>query len=476
MTITCIRNAAWVAAWDDSTKRHRYLTDVDVAFDGETISHIGARYQGPVDLDIDGRDRFVMPGLINVHSHPSTEPLKKGFREEFGNRQMYMSPLYDRAFMFQTDDHGHRTGLRYALYELLKSGVTSVVDLSSPYQGWVDTMAESGIRCWVVPSYASSHWSTTDGHSVDYVWDEQKGHQLLEEAVSLAAEASAHPSGRVGAMLGPAQIDTCTEDLLLASLEAARANGWLIHTHASQSLVEFQEMTKRHGMTPIQWADKIGLLGPDCILAHAMFTDEHSWTRWPGTTDRALLAESGTGVAHCPGVFARNGQQLEDLGGYIRAGVRLGIGTDSFPHNMLEELRVAAIQARIASRDVGSVTTSEVFHAATVGGADLVGRSDLGRLMVGAKADVVTVDLSHPAMMPVRDPLRSMIYTAAERAVHDVFVDGHRVVAAGDVTSINIEEVTEELQRVRDTAEAASSKHHYAGKTAAEVAPLSLSL
>jgi cytosine/adenosine deaminase-related metal-dependent hydrolase len=207
-----------------------------------------------------------------------------------------------------------------------------------------------------------------------------------------------------------------------------------------------------------------------------MFTDEHSWTRWPGEQDRSILAETGTGVAHCPGVFARNGQQLEHLGRYVRSGIRIGIGTDSFPHNMLEELRIAAVQARIASGDVGSVTTGEVFHAATVGGADLLGRNDLGRLAVGARADVVTVDLTHPAMMPIRDPLRSLIYTAADRAVHDVFVDGQHVVSAGQVTTIDIGEVTEELQRVRDAAEATSSQFHFAGRSAAEVAPLSLDI
>lgn len=470
---TCIRNAAWAAVWDPDAQTHRYVNDVDIVF-GDAITHVGPGYDGAVDREIDGRKRFVLPGLINVHSHPSSEPLKKGFREEFGNPQMHMSPLYDRAFMLQTDDEGHRAGLQYALTELLKSGVTSLVDLSTPYEGWADTMAASGIRAWLVPSFASSHWSTTDGHSVGYVWDEERGHRLLDEAIAFAVEATAHRSGRISAMLGPAQIDTCTEDLLLSTLEACRAHGWILHTHAAQSLVEFYEMTNRYGTTPVQWAAQIGLLGPDCILAHAMFTDEHSWTHWPGARDIELLAESGAGVAHCPGVFARNGQVLEHFGRYIRSGVRIGIGTDSFPHNMLEEMRQAAILARVAARDVASVTTAEVFHAATVGGADLVRRPDLGRLEVGATADVVLVDLAHPAMLPLRDPLRSLIYTAADRAVADVFIGGDHVVIDGDVAAIDLDEVTGILQQARDRAEAQAPMHHFAGATAQDVAPLSL--
>jgi len=474
MSVTRIRKARWVIAWNEAESRHEYRNDVDVVFDNDTIVAVDNLYAGEVDVEIDGRDRFVMPGLINVHCHPSSEPLKKGFREEFGNPQMHMSPLYDRAFMLQTDAEGSCIGLQFALAELLKSGVTSVVDLSFAYSGWVDTMGASGIRAWIVPSFASSHWSTRNGHSVDYVWDEERGHQLLHEAIDVATEAERHVSGRISAMLGPAQIDTCTEDLLMTTLAAAGDHGWKVHTHAAQSLVEFYEMTRRHGMTPVQWANDIGLLGPDCILAHAMFIDEHSFTHWPGDRDRGLLADTGTGVAHCPGVFARNGQALEDLGGYVRRGVRLGIGTDSFPHNMLEEMRLAAILARVVTSDVTSVSTAEVFHAATVGGADLVGRSDLGRLSVGATADLVLVDVSHPSMMPVRDPLRSLIYTAAERAIRDVFVDGRHVVVDGEVSTIDVASVSERLQLARDRAEANASSHHYAGLTAAEVAPLSL--
>lgn len=476
MTTICIRRASWLVAWNHVAENHEYVRDHDVVFTDGEIVFVGLEYSGDCDVEVDGRDRLVMPGLINVHAHPASEPLKKGFREEFGNPQMHMSPLYDRAFMLQTDDAGQCIALQYALVELLKSGVTTVVDLSTPYDGWTETLARSGIRAWVVPSFASAHWSTADGHSVEYVWDDARGHRKLGEAVALGEQAEAHPSGRLSTMLSPAQIDTCTEALFRETQAAAADRNWRLHTHAAQSLVEFNEMTRRHGMTPIQWADKIGLLEQNVILGHAMFTDQHSFTHWPGDRDLGLLAESGVGVAHCPTVFARNGQMLEDVGSYLRAGVRLGIGTDSFPHNMLEEMRTSALLARVATGDVGTVSTSEVFHAATVGGADLVGRGDLGRLSVGSRADVVLVDLTHPSMMPIRDPLRSLIYTAADRAICDVFVDGDHVLVDGTVSTIDIGSVTEQLQVIRDQAELDAPKHHFAGRTAREVAPLTLPL
>ncbi len=87
-TTTCIRNAAWVAAWDAAAERHVYRRDVDVVFSGDTIDFVGRDYGGDVDEVIDGRDLFVMPGLVDIPSHPATEPAQTGVREEHGVREM----------------------------------------------------------------------------------------------------------------------------------------------------------------------------------------------------------------------------------------------------------------------------------------------------------------------------------------------------------------------------------------------------
>ncbi|MDP6256339.1 MAG: N-ethylammeline chlorohydrolase, partial [Alphaproteobacteria bacterium] len=78
---TVIRNASWVVAWNEATDGHYYLRDVDVAFSGNEISHVGAGYDGPADTEISGRDLMVMPGLVNIHSHPTSEPLRKGITD-----------------------------------------------------------------------------------------------------------------------------------------------------------------------------------------------------------------------------------------------------------------------------------------------------------------------------------------------------------------------------------------------------------
>ena len=152
--------------------------------------------------------------------------------------------------------------------------------------------------------------------------------------------------------MSPAQIDTCTTDLLRDSFAAAEARGLPLTVHCAQSVNEFLVMVDRHGCSPVQFAHGLGILSPRTVLGHAMFIDEHSWVRWHTRTDLGLLADTGTHVAHCPSPFARYGHTLEDFGRYRRAGVNLGIGTDVAPHNVIEEMRLAAILARVAARDI----------------------------------------------------------------------------------------------------------------------------
>ncbi|MGH7263484.1 MAG: amidohydrolase family protein [Candidatus Rokuibacteriota bacterium] len=473
---TCIGNAAWVAAWDASARRHVYRRDVDVVFRGDAITFLGPSYDGPVDERIDGRGFFVMPGLVDLHSHPTTEPGYKGIREEHGVPAMYMTGLYERAAAFWLDDDGRRAAAEVAYSELLASGVTSVADLSVGFDGWIDLLARSGLRAFVAPGYASARWHLENRHEVKFRWDERAGRAAFDAALALMAAAEKHPSGRLSGVVYPMQIDTCSEELLRDSVAVARETRRPLTIHAAQSVMEFHLMVQRHGMSPIQWAADIGVLTPQTFVGHGIFIDEHSWLHWWSRRDLQLLAETGASVAHCPTPFARYGQVLEDLGRYLRAGVNVGIGTDVSPHNLLEEMRWAAVLARIAAGDVTSVSTADVFHAATIGGARALGREDLGRLAPGAKADLVLVDLSDVGMRPARDPLRSLVYTAAERAVRHVYVDGIRVVDDRKVLTLDRGAAVERLEAAqRRMLDAVPSRDH-AGRTADQIAPLSLPL
>ena len=483
MTTTLIRKADWAILWDEAAQRHAYHKNADVAFEDSRIVHVGPDYAGPADTTIEGAGRMVMPGLVDVHSHLLSENMGRGVIEEIANPSLYMSAVADPKPVFLK---GHsmqagpesaaimRAATRMAVHELLTSGVTTIADLALPYEGWLDTLAETGIRAVAAPMYRSAAWVAPTGYTVEYDWDEAKARRDFADAVEAMDAAVRHPSGRLSAMVSPAQVDTCSEELLRDSLALAEERGWPLTLHTSQSVWEIHEMTRRHGKTPIQWLADIGLLTPRMILGHAIFLDHNSWIAWHSDRDLGLIVESGASVVHCPVAVSRYGQLLESFGRYRRAGINMAIGTDTQPHNMLEEMRLAATLSRIAGRHAEDTNLGEVFHAATVGGATALGRDDIGRLAPGAKADLVLVDLTNPAMRPARDPLRSLVYSAADRAVEAVYVDGREVARGGVVPSIDLEAATRKVEAAQAEGLATAATRDRLGRDADTLSPLSL--
>jgi cytosine/adenosine deaminase-related metal-dependent hydrolase len=216
------------------------------------------------------------------------------------------------------------------------------------------------------------------------------------------------------------------------------------------------------------------ILNHDTMLGHAIFIDARSWLHWHTHDALNILAETGTNIAHCPSPFARYGQTLEDFGRYRRKVVNIGMGTDVAPHNLIEEMRLAATLARVAGESITATSLTDIFHAATAGGAQALGRTDIGRLEPGAKADLVLVDLKNPWMMPARDPLRSLVYTAADRATHRVFIDGHLVVDQGKVLTLDRAAALEALSEAQARMIAAVPQYDWAQRQATDLTPLSL--
>ena len=475
MNTTLIKDAAWAVAWDGASKKHVYRRNVDVAFSGDTLTYLNVDFPSEADTVVDGSDLMVIPGLVDIHSHPQLEPSYRGLREEHGVPNMYMTGLFERSGAFgPTDDAAREAAFEVAACELLLSGVTSVCDIGDIWPGWIDLFARSGLRGFLAPGFASARWKLENDHVLGFEWNEERGRQGFEAALGLIDQLPKHPSGRLSGVLAPMQIENCSTALLKDSFAAARDRDLPFTVHISQSVNEVQEMVRRHGKTSIQWAAEIGILAPGTILGHAIFPDTHSWIRWWTKTDIGLLGDSGCAVAHCPTPFARYGHIMESFGDYVRAGVTMGLGTDTTPHNMFEEIRKAMTFARIASRDIKNVSTAMMFHAATVGGADALMRDDLGRLAVGMKADLVLVDLANPWMMPARDPLRSLIFHAADRAVKDVYIAGQKVVGDGKVLTIDRTDAAQRLTEAQARMMAEAPNCDYLHRTAEEISPLSL--
>ena len=215
----------------------------------------------------------------------------------------------------------------------------------------------------------------------------------------------------------------------------------------------------------------MGLLSERSIIGHGIFLDDHPSTRWHTDTDVKRLAETGTTVAHCPTVFARRGITLKDFGRYRRAGVNMGVGTDTYPHNMLDEMRLVAYLARTQAGNPRTLNSTDLFEAATIGGARALGRDDIGRLAAGCRADIVVVDLTHPMMRPSHDPVRSLIYAAGDRAVRSVFVDGQKVVEDGRVLTIDYPAAAAALHEAQKRVKANVPNLDWDHRTAEQISP-----
>ena len=472
---TLIRNIDWTVAWDSERGeggRHTYRRGIDVAFCGNQVIHVGPGFDGTADTEIDGRDLMVMPGMVDIHSHPSSEPGNKGLLEELGSPRLGQSGLYEFMPVFRIPPEAALHASRFAVHEMLKSGVTTFADLSGARDGWADEMAETGIRAVLCPMFRSAVWGTKDGHSVFYDWDEAAGERGLRNALDVVDAAARHSSGRISGMLGPSQLDTCTKELLADARTAAKERGIRLQVHAAQSVVEFGEITRRHGMTPIEFLDDNGLLEENTIIGHCIFLNDHPWIHWPQADDFNRLSASGAHVAHCPTVFWRRGISLNWIGRYLEAGINIGLGTDTFPHNFIDEMRAGMMAARLLRGDFTAASTAQMFDIATVGGAKALGREDIGRLAVGAKADLVLVDVRHPYMQPLREPLRSLIYSASDRPVRDVYVDGEQVVRGGEVLTIDVADAAAQLNAAQSKNIAGARQRDWANRTVDEMSPM----
>ena len=237
MTITCIRNARWVVAWDATARQHYFRNDIDVAFDGNRHCPCRSGLCRP-GRPPDRRQRTfcVMPGMVNVHTHLQSESIGRGLIEELGNPALYMTGILDEKSVFVTSGlteqaggapaqlKANRASTQNAIAELLKSGCDDRRP-TSPSPG------TAGSTSWPTPASAPSRrrciatraGTVPTGHRLDYDWDLEKGRRDFADALATRrCGAEPIPSGRLGGMVAPMQVDTCSPELMRDSLAAAR--------------------------------------------------------------------------------------------------------------------------------------------------------------------------------------------------------------------------------------------------------------
>ncbi len=453
-------------------RSHRHLRDGVVVIEGDHILHVGPRFDGPVDETVNAADRVVTPGLISTHAHIGGSPLDRSFLEDRGNPQFWYSGLFEMLPVRHEaqDDEAGRACVDFSMAELLRGGVTTVMEIGGLGEYVVDRAAHYGLRVYMGLAFKSGRWLTRDGRRVMWEWDEAAGRRGLERAVDFHAKHDGAHGDLVRCFFAPAQIDTCTPELLTEAKRRADEARRPYQVHTSQSVVEFNEMVARHGKTPVAWMHELGVLGPNTILGHAIIVGGSSWTNYPAG-DVALMADAGCSVAHAVWVFARRGVAMESFARYRKAGINMSLGTDTNPQSVIEAMRWAAVISKMMERNTEATTAADAFDAATLGGAKALGRDDLGRIAPGAKADLVLWRASSWRMTPLRDPIKNIVYNATDEDVDRVYVNGRVVVDGGRVLAADEAAILQALQAGGERMWPRMGKHDWAGREADQLSP-----
>ena len=464
--------AGFIVAFDG--RAHRLLRDGVVVLEGERIVHVGRTFDGTADETIDARDRVLTPGLITTHAHIAGSPLDRSFIEDRGSPQFWYSGLFEMLPVRSEaqDEEAGRACVDFSMAELLRGGVTTCTEIGGLGAYVVERAAHYGLRVYMGLAFRSGRWFTPDGRRVVWEWNEEAGRQGLARAVQFFEKHDGAHGGLVRCYFAPAQVDTCTPELLLEAKQRADEAHRPFTLHTSQSVVEFNEMLQRHGKTPIAWLNDLGVLGENTVLGHAIIVGGSSWTNYPAG-DVAIMAEAGCSVAHAPWVFARRGVLMESFALYRKAGVNVALGTDTNPQSVIDAMRWAAVCSKIVERNTEATTAADAFDAATLGGAHALGRDDLGRIAAGATADLVLWKASSWGMTPLRDPIKNIVYNATAEDVDRVYVGGRLVVDNGRVLAADEAKILADLQAGGERMWPRMKQFDWAGRSADELSPLS---
>jgi len=336
-----------------------------------------------------------------------------------------------------------------------------------------------GLRAYLGAGYDSGRWVGDDRGRLKRVVDEAAGRKELDSALAFIGRVDGRVSGRVRGLLAPREVETCSLELLRATRAAANELRLPIVTHAAYNVIEFYEILREHRLTPIELMERVGLLGPDLTIGHGNLIADNALLHYSGGRDLELMGRHHVTVSHCPVNIARRARSLDSWPKYRAAGVNLALGSDTYPRDLIMQMRTASYFGKVLSHDLFAASAAEVFEAATLGGARALGRDDLGRLAPGAKADIVVIDLATRDTLrfgPVRDPIKALVECGIGDDVVGVIVDG--VVRMRDRTIPGVDLVALRRQ-AQEAAEAVWQRVHEwdpLGRTAEHMSPWSFPL
>jgi 8-oxoguanine deaminase len=457
MSTLLIRHARSLVTMDP---QRREIPDGAVFVRDHVIEAVGTSAELPQAADevIDAQDQVVIPGLVNTHHH-MYQTLTRAMvqdNELFG----WLQGLY--PIWAHLTPEMVRVSTQTAMAELLLSGCTTSSDHLYIYPNGVrlddsiEGAAQIGMRFHAARG-SMSVGESAGGLPPDRVVEQEPA--ILKDTQRLIERW--HNPGRFAMqriVVAPCSPFSVSRELMRDSALLAREHGVSLHTHLAENDNDIAYTREKFGCTPAEYAEQLGWTGPDVWCAHCVKLDD---------AGIGLFARSGTGVAHCPCSNMRLASGIAPIRAMRDAGVSVGIGVDGAASNdaghMLAEVRMAMLLQRVAHGPVkgpSAMSAREALEIATLGGAKLLNRDDIGAIAPGMAADIVSVPLGDVGLAGAQhDPLAALLFCQVPKVQHSI-VNGRVVVRDGQLTTLELPVLIEQHNRLaRQLADAAFSTH-----------------
>ncbi|MEH2107553.1 amidohydrolase [Nostoc sp.] len=419
---------------------------VDVQIVDGAIAAISPSLQ-VIGTAIDGKNKLLLPGFFNAHTH-SSEMWQRGIMSMFP-LELWLAELYDFAPL--DPEQVYLSALGTAV-ETLLSGGTSVVDHLVLIPGLeLETIAiatraykEVGIRAFIAPLIQDESITAgmPSGESAQthepYFRSAAATLEIIEEAV----RQFHRPDEGVNILVAPTGIQLCSDALFEGCTELSDRYNLCRHSHLLETRAQEKLAEEKYGCTAVEHLKRIGYLSNKTSLAHCV---------WLNDADIAILAETQSTVVHNPLSNLRLGSGIAPILKYRQAGVNVTFGCDGASSNdsqdLLEAIKIGSILHNITDSDYQHwITPRQAVEMASLGGAKGLNIGDkLGSLTVGKQADLVLYDLTNLSLLPRTDPIGLLVLGRPSNVVDSVWVNGKQIVADGKVTTINVDELRQQL-------------------------------
>jgi 5-methylthioadenosine/S-adenosylhomocysteine deaminase len=398
----------------------KVLEDVDLKIDGDRISAIGKNLDSRGHDVIDCREKVVMPGLVNSHTHVAMT-LLRGISDNKQLDQWLEEDIFPSEEKIKTRDA--YLGAVLGISEMLKTGTTTFNDMYFHMDEVAEAVEETGIRAVL-----------SEG-----IIDQDGGREDIEEALEFVEKYQENDLVEPG--FAPHAVYTASENALLETRDYSEIFDVPYHIHVSETKEEVKDCIDETGLTPVQYLDSLGLVNQDLIAAHGV---------WLGEDDLDILSEKSGSVVHNPSANLKLGSGIAEVPVMLDRGINVALGTDGVASNnnlnMFEEGKLTALlHKRDDPRDIHE---QEVLDMMTINGAKALGMEDeIGSIEIGKKADLIMIDLDRPEMNPVhgKKGLISNLVYSFNGNVSEVVVDGEIVVRDGELKTFNDQRVMDEI-------------------------------